>query len=108
MDKAAARAAEIGSLDPDYACGPIKLDDLRRAVRQAREARDRYNRLLAEADAAQREFHEREAEAHDLATRLFAGVRAQFGQASHEYAKVGGKPKPTRRQRRKVRATVKQ
>ena len=101
LDKDSARAVANGSLDPNYAFGLLKLGDLRQALRAAGEARDRYNRLLAEADAAQREFHASEAAANDLATRHFAGVRVQFGHDSLEYRKVGGKPKPARRRSRK-------
>jgi len=101
LDKADARATAIGTIAPDYAFGLLKLDDLQSAISAARQARDNYNRLLAEADVAQRDFHEREAEANELATRLFAGVRSQFGHASPEYGKAGGKPKPARRKRRK-------
>ena len=104
LDKAAARATAIGTIAPDYAFGLLKLDDLQGAITAARQARDRYNRLLAEADEAQRDFHEREAEANELAIRLFAGVRAQFGDQSPEYGKAGGKPKPARRKRRKPAA----
>ena len=104
LDKASARASAIGALDPDYAFGPLTLAALRQALVAAREACDRYNRLLSEADAAQREFHAREAEANDLATRLFTGVRVQFGKRSPEYCLVGGKPQPAHRKRRKPAA----
>ena len=48
----------------------------------------------------QREFQTEEAIANDLATRLLAGVRSQFGSRSPEYVSAGGKPKPTRRKRK--------
>jgi hypothetical protein len=87
-------------LSPDYAFGPLSLAALKQSIAQARSAQDRYNQLLAEADQARREFIAQEAIANDLATRLLASVRSQFGSHSPEYLTAGGKPKPTRRKRR--------
>jgi hypothetical protein len=98
IQKAAARAAGLESIDPALDLGVgMTLELYQSAIAEARAKQAAYNTLLSWGDEAKNELEAAEAKTANLSDRMLAAAAAKFGRDSNEYEKAGGKRKSDRK-----------
>ncbi len=98
MIKADTRLANCQSIDPTLDLGnSLTNKTLETALTNSRTELDKYNGLLADADAQLNVFNATEKILKDVNERMLEAVGVKFGKDSDEYEKAGGVRKSERK-----------
>ena len=98
MIKAETRLANCKAIDKTLDLGNnLSNATLETALTNVRAEMDKYNGLLADADAQLNAFNAAEKVLKDVNERMLDGVGVKFGKDSDEYEKAGGVRKSERK-----------
>jgi hypothetical protein len=86
------RATNLKAVDPNLDLGDgLTVAAFEGEIAAVQEALEKYNKLLAKADAAANELNELEKKLGTLSgSRMLAGVGVKYGKDSSEYEMAGG------------------
>jgi 16S rRNA G527 N7-methylase RsmG len=85
------RATNLKAVDPNLDLGDgLTVAAFEGEISAVQEALEKYNKLLAKADAAANELNELEKKLGTLSGRMLAGVGVKYGKDSSQYEMAGG------------------